>query len=40
MKDYENFDTRPLTLFVCRQKWVNTQLRPLMELCSKDDRLV
>jgi hypothetical protein len=33
----ENFDTRDFTIFISHKKWVNTILRPLLELCAKED---
>ncbi len=34
----ENFDTRDFTIFIANKKWVKNILRPLLELCAKDDR--
>ena len=36
----ENFDTREFTIYVSNMRWVKNVLRPLLELCAKDDRYV
>lgn len=33
----ENFDTRDFTVFIARKQWVSNILRPLLELCDKED---
>lgn len=35
----ENLESRELTIFIARQKWISSQLSHLMELCSKDDNV-
>jgi hypothetical protein len=34
----ENFDTRDFTIFIANKQWIKNILRPLLELCAKDDR--
>lgn len=36
----ENFDTRDFTIFIAKKNWVRSILRPLLELCAKNDRYV
>eukprot|EP01038_Epipyxis_sp_PR26KG_P006066 gene6066-8351_t len=33
----ENFDTREFSIFIAKKNWVRNNLRPLIELCAKDD---
>lgn len=33
----ENFDTRDFTIFISQKKWVRNILRPLLELCARED---
>jgi hypothetical protein len=35
--DNENFETREFTLFISKKNWVGSILRPLIELCAKED---
>lgn len=34
---YENFDSRDFTIFIAQKKWVKNILRPLIELCARED---
>lgn len=34
----ENFDTREFSIFIANKRWVRNILRPLLELCAKEDR--
>jgi hypothetical protein len=34
----ENFDTREFSLFISNKRWMKNILRPLLELCAKEDR--
>lgn len=36
----ENFDTRDFTLFIAQKKWVKHILRPLLELCAREDSVL
>ncbi len=36
----ENFDTRNFSLFIANKKWMKNILRPLLELCAKDDSIL
>lgn len=33
----ENFDSRDFTIFIAQKKWVKNILRPLLELCARED---
>jgi hypothetical protein len=33
----ENFDTKDFSIFISRKKWISSILRPLLELCAKED---
>jgi hypothetical protein len=34
----ENFETREYTILIAKKKLVETVLKPLLELCAKEDR--
>lgn len=36
----DNRDTRDYSLFIARKKWALTILRPLLELCAKEDSIL
>lgn len=36
----ENFDTRDFTIFIANKQWIKNILRPLLELCAKDDSML
>lgn len=36
----ENFDTRDFTIFIANKHWIKNILRPLLELCAKDDSML
>jgi hypothetical protein len=38
--DNENFDTKDFTIFISSKKWVQTIVRPLLELCAKEDSVL
>jgi hypothetical protein len=37
IKEHENLETKDFTIFVNEKKWVNTAVKPLLELCSRDN---
>lgn len=36
----ESFDTKEFTIFIAKKKWPKNILRPLLELCAKDDAIL
>lgn len=36
----ESFDTREFTMYIASKKWVKNIVRPLLELCSKEDTIL